>query len=184
MSRYCLILILVMIPFVSCKSLPQSEQTSGGEVSIPKSSGDISSFELEDGTLIIQSESEVFIDYALNSEISYSVLESTESYTYSQIRRPDGPITTLNLQSQERTVISVFEGLREGTVLKELTVSSSGATDSIILKSKEKEWTVPADTETVINWGDGDYIVYASRISLGKIEDQPPFRCNLILLKK
>ncbi|MBF9014789.1 MULTISPECIES: hypothetical protein [unclassified Oceanispirochaeta] len=184
MSRYSLILLLVFIPLVSCKSLPQSEQPPQNEVFIPRVSGEISSLEIIDGQLIIQSDGEIRIAYTLDTEKSRFQLENAESYRYNHMKRPDGPISDLTLYKGEEQIAWISEGLREGAALDGLSVLPAADTDSIILKSKDQEWPIPADTETVVNWGDGDYIAYASQISKGKMEDQPPFRVNLILLKR
>ena len=184
MSRYYFVLLIILIPFSSCNSLGQNKPHSETIIPKPKTSGNISSFEIVDNQLILWSDGVIRIAYALNTINSISQLKNAESYIYSHLRKPDGPISTLKLNKEEESFVWIFEGLREGGVLQELSISQSEGIDSIILKSPNKEWVVPADTETVVNWGEGDYIAYVSQISKGQLEDQPPFRCNLILLKK
>jgi hypothetical protein len=184
MYRYALFLLLLIIPFVSCKSLSRTE-SSDSMTMIPRTTGDITSWKINEGRLNIQSEDRIQISFDLDSSESLDLLSTAETYRYSALKRPDNLIKTMTLYRNKEEIGHIFQGLREGLVLNGLElVVDEESSSSVLLQSSDEEWIVPADTEMNINWGEGEYTAYVSMIAKGEMADHPPFRCNLILLKK
>lgn len=185
MTRYLLILSLLFLPFLSCKSMPQSEASTSrpihigsmeGSVDYTKISGNILKMYYPDG--FIQ------INFDINKSQGNRILSNADSFKYYSSKDPMGPEASLQLFDNGQLLSWVSEGFRGGVILSGLNAGPGKEENELILKSTDNEWVIPSDTETVVNWGDGDYIAYASQISKGKMADQPPFRVNLILLKK
>ncbi|MDC7235962.1 MAG: hypothetical protein PQJ58_22250 [Spirochaetales bacterium] len=189
MRRFCIAFFLILIPLVSCTSLGKkdnpvpAESRSENTTLIPRTTGPVNSWNIENDRLVIQGEEPVSIIYDLGKSASKAALNSAETYRYSVRKRPDGPTITLTLYRGNEEILLAFQGIREGAVLNGLEVQAEGE-NTVLLKSSDREWIIQENKKTLIDWGEGEYTVYVSRIGRGTLADQPPFRCNLILLKK
>lgn len=185
MTRSLLILSLLFLPFLSCKSMPQSDSGNVRSIHIGSMEDHVEYTEINGNILkMYYPDGFIQIVFEINKSLGNKILSNGDSFKYYSSKDPMGPEATLQVFGSEILLSWVSEGFRGGAVFSGLNAGPSKNLDSIILKSSDKEWIVPADTETVVNWGEGDYIAYVSQISKGKMVDQPSFRCNLILLKK
>ncbi|MDA3956002.1 hypothetical protein [Oceanispirochaeta sp.] len=145
-------------------------------------SGTVESIEVKNKKLILTGKN-IDIAFKLESEKSLSILKNTESFNYSNHKRPDGPVATLALNDPD-LLAWIGDGIRNGMGPEGLSIEPGTAVDSLVLKSGETIWTVPAEKETIIQWKGASWLVYASGITKGTLADQPAFAADIIILRQ
>ena len=185
MPKKILVLLFCIIPLLPVfsngkKDKPEKEKQ--GAVSLfPEKQ--VEGLSVSDGRLSLKGDNRD-IAFGLKADKYMKTLDKAETYTHAYIERPDGPVGMLDLMDGDGTVCWVGDGVRANMGPSGLTILPGKEGDEIKVKSDGKNWNVPLKTETDIVWNDEDYIVFVSSIRKGKMQDQPDFAVDLVIIRK
>ena len=152
-------------------------------ISLPPEGG-VESFAVRESTLYLNTGTSGALDmpWPFKGNQGVSLLERVDSYRYSERRRPDGAIRNLALYSGDEMLAWVGSGLRSGGILDGiLRVEDDGGT--LLIRSSDRSWTLEPDKGIAVDWGEGIYTAWLSRVVRGVHIDNPDLSFNLILLK-
>lgn len=143
-----------------------------------------------DGTVFIETEKseidiEVRFDGIISSQIKNALCNGHE-YVFSSNLRPDGPIEHLMLFDDKGLLAYLGDGLRTNIPGIKLEIDSAKTDeDCINLKSSEGQWKVkPGKPEKILIDG-VEFSAYLLNTQRGDPQfDQPPFKADLILIRK
>lgn len=176
--------MFLFIPLISCQSSGQKDLPSR-EMNVPpgEKSGTVGKVALEDRILSLPDEN-IKIACALDSDSTKSFLEHSDTFSYTGFIRPDGPVRTLLFRNSDALTAWMGDGIRSGMGPDGLKILPADDINSILLKSGNESWTIPAERETMISWQGYKWIVYASNITIGELQDQPPFAADVVILRQ
>jgi hypothetical protein len=178
------LLLFVLLPLVSCQSSGQAvSENQGSSISISpgNKSGSVDSWEIKNRKLILPSEN-IQIIFNLEGDKNLNQLNFAETYSYSQHKRPDGPVAILALKDQD-LLAWIGDGIRSGMGPEGLSIVAETGVSTVGLKSDDTSWSIPVEEEVLIQWRDSSWLIYVSGVTKGSLMDQPPFKADIIILR-
>jgi len=184
MNKYIL-LLFCLIPLVSCQSTGQKEIAPLSiNMSPGTTSGKVGTILLKDKRLILP-ETHTSIGFQISSNEIINTLNKAKTYQYFNHIRPDGPVQTLILRNPE-LLAWVGNGIRSGMGPDGLKIlpDNEKSTDTVLLQSDDDSWTIPTGKERVIYWKSTNWLIYVSSVTIGALQDQPPFAADVVIIKQ
>lgn len=175
---------LLCIPFVSCQSAGRNELTGRNMDMAPvESSGQVETVVLQKGMLSLP-ERNIIIACLPDTEKVKSLIKRADQYRYSGFSRPDGPVKTLLLEKEGNLTAWIGDGIRSGMGPDGLKILPGKEDSQLVLQSDSDSWIIPSGKETGISWMGESWLVYVSNITMGTLQDQPPFTADILILKQ
>lgn len=188
-SEIKLLMPLIAVVFLSCVSFKPVYLDLTAFVLEGQGDGVVSEIKEEGETLLLVDKNNTKeIAIRFTGEISVSVFErlkNASSYEFLTKIRPDGPIEALKLMNDLGLSSYLGDGVRPGNLPGLSLELSTSASDSIRISSPEGRWKVRTGKPETILIDGVEFSAYLLNTQRGDPQfDQPPFKADLILIRK